>query len=148
MNSIVYDPQSRRKLDTPLGKVLTIGRSSECDIVIPDRRVLHLYNQGLANYISGHHGFLRFDGLSLIVFDISKNGIYVKNTEVRGDSWVRLPSKSWAHLSKGYELGFGRATEEEKYVLQLTDEERIRRRLEDENAKRFVQMIRRVKTEL
>ena len=53
---------------------VTIGRGSDCDIVIPDRQ------------ISRYHARIERDDGGYLLYDLdSKNGTYVNGTEVRGE---------------------------------------------------------------
>jgi pSer/pThr/pTyr-binding forkhead associated (FHA) protein len=142
METRVYDPQSREFLDLERNRALSVGRSvSQADILIPSRRALEIGRAELNPYISGIHALVRFDGKSLILLDKSRNGTYIRDFRIKNDSWKRLIPNSWALLSEGYEIGFGRESRGDLYVLQLTSEEAITKTLQEEQTRKFVEII-------
>jgi|GEM_PF-1030645 len=58
-----------------------IGRSSDCDWVIPDQN----------RHLSGRHGVISFDGGAFYIEDISTNGVFVNDRSVPMDKHQAVP---------------------------------------------------------
>ncbi len=82
MVAILPPPQSDGTME------LTIGRSSECDLVVADQAV------------SSRHAAIRWDGERAVIVDLgSANGTFVNGKKLAG----------YAALANGEQMGFGRA---------------------------------------